>query len=84
VCPWGALAQVGDNIKMDLKEAMCESAEWNQMAQGRDQWWAFVCIHGNKPSDSVRGREFLEPMSCFSFSESVNIYSDRVCRRLTR
>jgi hypothetical protein len=31
-----------DNIKTDLREVGLESADWNRLAQDRDQWWAFV------------------------------------------
>jgi len=31
-----------DNIKIDLQEVRCEGIDWNDMAQNRDRWWAFV------------------------------------------
>jgi hypothetical protein len=27
---------------MDLREIRIDGANWNQLAQGRVQWWAFV------------------------------------------
>jgi hypothetical protein len=33
-----------DNIKIDLREAGLESADWNHLAQDVDQWWAFVNV----------------------------------------
>ena len=29
-------------IKMDLKEIILEAAEWVNLAQGGDKWWAVV------------------------------------------
>jgi hypothetical protein len=29
-----------DNIKMDLRERKIDGANWIQLAQDRDQWWA--------------------------------------------
>jgi hypothetical protein len=31
-----------DNIKLDFREIGIDGANWIQMAQDRDQWWAFV------------------------------------------
>jgi hypothetical protein len=31
-----------DNIKIDLREVGLENADWNNLAQDREQWWAFV------------------------------------------
>jgi hypothetical protein len=31
-----------DNIKVDLREIGIDGANWNQLAQDRVQWWAFV------------------------------------------
>jgi hypothetical protein len=31
-----------DNIKVDLKERMCEGVDWIRLAQGRIQWLVFV------------------------------------------
>ena len=31
-----------DNIKMDLREVGCDPGEWRDLAEGRDQWWAYV------------------------------------------
>ena len=31
-----------DNIKMDLREVGCDPGEWIDLAEGRDQWRAYV------------------------------------------
>jgi hypothetical protein len=31
-----------DNIKMDLQEVGCGCADWIELAQERDRWWALV------------------------------------------
>jgi len=31
-----------DNIKMDLQEVECGDADWMELAQDRDMWWALV------------------------------------------
>jgi hypothetical protein len=31
-----------DDIKIDFKEIAWEGMNWNDLAQDRDQWWAFV------------------------------------------
>ena len=31
-----------DNIKMDLREVGCDSGEWTDLAEVRDQWRAYV------------------------------------------
>jgi hypothetical protein len=31
-----------DNIKIDLREVGLESADWINLAQDRDKWWALV------------------------------------------
>jgi hypothetical protein len=33
-----------DNIKMYLKETVCEGVDWIHMAQDREQWWDLVNI----------------------------------------
>jgi hypothetical protein len=33
-----------DNIKIDLREVDLERVDWINLAQDRDQWWAFVNI----------------------------------------
>jgi hypothetical protein len=34
----------GDNIKVDLKEVMCEGVVWVHPIHNRYQWWALVKI----------------------------------------
>ena len=31
-----------DNIKMDLREVGCDSGEWIELSEDRDQWRAYV------------------------------------------
>jgi hypothetical protein len=47
-----------DNIGMALWEVEWEGVDWMQLAQDRNQWRA--CEHGNEPSDSIKGGEFLD------------------------
>jgi hypothetical protein len=42
-----------NNIKIDLKER-----DWIHLYQDRDQW--LVLVNSNKPSDSTKGRKYLE------------------------
>jgi hypothetical protein len=35
-----------------------EDVEWTRLAQGSDQWWAFV--NTNESSGSTEGEEFLD------------------------
>ncbi|KAJ4428345.1 hypothetical protein ANN_24364 [Periplaneta americana] len=39
-----------DNIKMDLREVGYDDREWINLAQDRDQWWAYVREHGTDSS----------------------------------
>ena len=36
------IAQMEDNIKMDLQEVGCESMDWIYVAQDRDRWRGLV------------------------------------------
>jgi hypothetical protein len=40
-CHLGDLG-VHDNIKMEIKERVCEDVDWIQLAHGRVQWWHHV------------------------------------------
>jgi hypothetical protein len=31
-----------DNIRMDIKEIGWDDVDWIHLAQGRNQWWAYV------------------------------------------
>jgi hypothetical protein len=44
---------------MDLRETGREGVDWMHLAQDRDQWRALVNT-GNKPSGSIKRREFLD------------------------
>jgi len=41
---------------MDLREIGWEGVDWIHLGQDRDQWRE----HGNKPSGSIKGGEFLD------------------------
>ena len=41
--PLGKLRRrLEDNIKMDLREVVCDPGDWIALAEDRDKWWAFV------------------------------------------
>jgi hypothetical protein len=44
---------------MNLVEIGWEIVNWIHLAQGRDEWGS-SCEHGNDPSGSTEGREFLD------------------------
>ncbi|KAJ4437835.1 hypothetical protein ANN_13773 [Periplaneta americana] len=44
-----------DNIKMDLREVGYDDRDWINLAQDRDQWWAYVS--GNEPPGSLKARK---------------------------
>jgi hypothetical protein len=46
-----------DNIKTDLWKVWLESVDWIHLAQ---EPVAVSCEHGNKPSGSIEGGEFLD------------------------
>ena len=33
-----------DNIKMDFREVGCDSGEWIELAEDRDQWRAYIRV----------------------------------------
>ena len=33
-----------DNIEMDLRDVGCDSGDWIDLLQDRDQWWAYVRV----------------------------------------
>jgi hypothetical protein len=33
-----------DNIKMGLKEIVCEGVDWTDLTQDRDRWWTAVIV----------------------------------------
>jgi hypothetical protein len=43
-----------DNIRTDLRETGWEGVDWMQLAQ------VGCCEHGNEPSGSIKGGEFLD------------------------
>jgi hypothetical protein len=51
-CRWG------DNIRMDLKEVVCEVVDWIHLGPV-----AGCCVHGNMPSGSIKGGESLDYLS---------------------
>jgi hypothetical protein len=38
-----------NNIRMGLRGQGWEGVDWMDLAQDRDQWWALVNTHNNKP-----------------------------------
>jgi hypothetical protein len=48
-----------DNIRMDLGVLVWEIVDWIHLPQDRDQWRALLNTD-NKPSGSIKGREFLD------------------------
>jgi hypothetical protein len=49
---------MGEQYKVDLKKQDVKHADWIHLAQDRHQWRALV--NGNKPSDSLRDKDFLD------------------------
>ena len=39
---WRSRRRWEDNIRMDLREVGCDSGEWIDLAEDRDQWRAYV------------------------------------------
>jgi hypothetical protein len=56
-----------DHIRTDLREIGWEILYWIYLAQDGGQWRA---EHGNEPSGSVKGEEFLDSMT-ISFSRTL-------------
>jgi hypothetical protein len=48
-----------DNIKMDLREIVCDGMDWIDLAEDKDQWKG-SCEHGNEPLGSMKWWEVLE------------------------
>jgi hypothetical protein len=48
-----------DNIRMDLSEIGWGGMDWIHLAQDRSQWLS-SCEHGNEPSGSIKGGEYLD------------------------
>jgi hypothetical protein len=48
-----------EDIRMDLREIGSEGVDWIHLAQDRGQWGG-GCEHGNEPSGSIKGGEFLD------------------------
>jgi hypothetical protein len=46
------------NIKVDLKYTGCEGVDWIQLAQKSPVAGSYE--HGNRPSNSMKGGEFLD------------------------
>jgi hypothetical protein len=46
-----------DNIEVNVREMGLEN--WIHLAQDRDRWRG-SCEHGNEPSGSIKGGEFLD------------------------
>ena len=48
-----------ENIKMDLREVVCGSMDWIEVAEDRNMWGG-TCECGNEPSGSTKCGEFLD------------------------
>jgi len=48
-----------DNIRIDVREIGWECVDWIYLAQDKGPV-AGCCEHGNEPSGSIKGREFLD------------------------
>jgi len=48
-----------DNIRMDLREVYWEGVDCMLLTQDRDRWRTLF-DHGNEPSGSIQGGEFLD------------------------
>jgi hypothetical protein len=48
-----------DNNQMDFSEIRWVGVNWMHLAQYRDQW-QYLYEHGNEPSGSIKGREFID------------------------
>jgi hypothetical protein len=48
-----------DNIRMHVKEIVLEGLDWIYLTQ-RWNRWLVLCKHGNEPSVSAKGGEFLD------------------------
>jgi hypothetical protein len=55
-----------NNIKMQVTEIQWELADWIRLTQDKGAVTG-SCEHGNKPSGSIKGREFLDYLSVLSF-----------------
>jgi hypothetical protein len=47
-----------NNIRMNLKEIRWKGVDWMHLVQDRDQWRTRE--HGNEPSGSIKGGEFVD------------------------
>jgi hypothetical protein len=55
----GSRERSEDNIRMDVRKGRWEFVDWIHVARDRDQWRG-CCEHGNEPSGSIKGGEFLD------------------------
>jgi hypothetical protein len=53
-------AHIRDDIKMNHKEAGCESVDWIHLAPDDDR--IMFCKHDTEPSASIRSRKFLNQL----------------------
>jgi len=56
------------NVGTNLKEIGSEDAEWNHLAQDRQQCPGSC---DNEPSDSIKGKEILDQLKVLTFKEGL-------------
>jgi hypothetical protein len=60
---------------MNYRELGWENADWIHLSEDDNDWRAGCCEHGNEPSFSIKGREFLDvldqPSGCYILKDSA-------------
>jgi hypothetical protein len=63
-----------DNIKMDLREIVCDDMDWINLTQDRDQWRALVNTVMNLWAPYSAGK-FLSSYTIGSFSGRAQLFT---------